>query len=38
MASMPHLGPGKPDDVDPEYPLHDYEDEYGQPWPPGYED
>jgi hypothetical protein len=38
MASMPHLSPGKPDDNDPEYPLSDYEDEYGHPWPPGYED
>ena len=38
MAAMPHLSPAAPKDQDPLYPLDDYEDEYGQPWPPGYED
>jgi hypothetical protein len=38
MASMPHLSPAKPEHQDPDYYLGDYEEEYGQPWPPGYEE
>ncbi len=38
LASMPHISPAAPKDQDPRYPLDDYEDEYGQPWPPGYEE
>jgi hypothetical protein len=38
LAAMPHISPRRPPDHDPEYPLDDYEDEYGRPWPPGYED
>jgi len=38
MASMSHLSPAKPREQHPDYPLDDYEVEYGRPWPPGYED
>jgi hypothetical protein len=37
MAAMPHLSPSPPADHDPRYPLDHYEDEYGRPWPLGYE-
>lgn len=36
VAGVPHLTPSKPAVQDPRYPLDDYEDEYGRPWPPGY--
>lgn len=36
LAGLPHLSPSAPADQDPRYPLDDYEDEYGQPWPLGY--
>ena len=38
LAGVPHFSPSAPEEQDPNYPLDDYEDEYGQPWPPGYED
>ncbi len=40
LASVPHLAPGSTQEQKdhPLYPLHDYEVEYGQPWPPGYEE
>lgn len=38
MASMPHLSPHAIEDGDPNYPVGHYEQEYGQEWPPGYED
>ena len=40
MASVPHLAPNATQAMkdDPLYPLDDYEVEYGQPWPPGYDD
>lgn len=40
MAAMPHLTPGAPPagEQDERYPLHDYETEYGRPWPPGYQE
>lgn len=38
MAAMPHLSPAAPKEQDPRYWMGDYEEEYGQPWPPGYED
>lgn len=38
MAAMPHLSPSAPAEQDPDYPLSDYEEEYGRPWPPGYDD
>jgi hypothetical protein len=39
LAAMSHLSPSAPSDQDPDtpYPLDDYEVEYEQPWPPGYE-
>lgn len=38
LAAIPHLSPAAPKDQDPRYWLDDYEDEYGCPWPPGYEE
>lgn len=38
VAGMPHTSPQEPEDQDPMYPLGPYEREYGQPWPPGYEE
>lgn len=40
MAGVAHLEPGATDEQKnhPEYPLYDYEVEYGQPWPAGYDD
>lgn len=38
MAAMPHLSPQAAREQHPLYPLADYEDEYGRPWPPGYEE
>jgi hypothetical protein len=38
IAGVPHLSPAAPSEQDPNYPLDDYEQEYGCPWPPGYED
>ena len=38
LAGIPHLTPGAPKEQDPLYPLADYEVEYGQPWPAGYEE
>lgn len=38
MAAMPHLSPTKPKDQDPRYYMGNYEEEYGRPWPPGYEE
>lgn len=37
LAAMPHLSPNAPENAPPEYPDGHYEDEYGRPWPPGYE-
>jgi hypothetical protein len=36
LAGGPHLSPSSPSMQDPEV-LEHYEDEYGQPWPAGYE-
>lgn len=38
MAGVPHLSPSAPEDQDLRYPLDHYEVDYGQPWPPGYEE
>lgn len=40
VAGVSHLTPGAPpvDGQHPNFPLDDYEDEYGRPWPPGYMD
>lgn len=40
IAGVPHFSPHATDDEirDPEYPLLPYEDEYGRPWPAGYEE
>lgn len=40
LAAMPHTSPDATDEEKkhPLYPMDDYEDEYGQPWPPGYEE
>jgi hypothetical protein len=38
MASVPHLSPAAPKEQDQLYFMADYEVEYGQPWPPGYEE
>lgn len=40
LAGAPHIAPGATAEqkAHPEHPLADYEDEYGKPWPPGYED
>ena len=37
MAGWPHFSPSAPSEQDPQYPAYDYEVEYGQLWPPGYE-
>lgn len=37
LAGWPHLSPTAPSEQDPQYPHYDYELEYDQPWPPGYE-
>lgn len=38
IAGWPHLSPGATEEQKnhPLYALDDYEDEYGQSWPPGY--
>jgi hypothetical protein len=38
LAGMPHFEPGATPEqkTHPQYPLDDYEVEYGRPWPPGY--
>jgi hypothetical protein len=38
VAGMPHPEPGAPpeSEQDPDYPMSDYEVEYGRPWPAGY--
>jgi hypothetical protein len=40
VAGVPHFSPAAtpPEKQEPGYPDFDYEDEYGRPWPPGYED
>lgn len=38
MAAMPHPSPAAPLVQDDRYPLDDYEVEYAQEWPPGYEE
>lgn len=40
LAGVLHTSPEAPpaEEQDPRYHLDDYEDEYGRPWPPGYEE
>ena len=38
LAGIPHLSPSAPENQDPSYWMGDYEEEYGQPWPLGYEE
>lgn len=38
VAGLPHPSPNEREIQHPLYPIGHYEDEYQQPWPPGYED
>lgn len=38
LAAMPHPSPSPPEIQNPLYLLDHYEDEYGEPWPLGYEE